>query len=108
VRHALQLAVLIALAGSAPTSAAQRPPTIQVVIDRAVFQPASVAAKVGDTVEWINRDFVDHTATTKKKAWDVAVPAGKTGRVVLKAAGTFDYYCRLHPNMTATVVVKKE
>ena len=37
--------------------------TIQVTIDKLVFSPVEVKAKVGDTVTWINKDIVVHTAT---------------------------------------------
>ena len=64
-------------------------------------------AHVGDVIEWTNKDIFDHTATAKNGEFDVVIPAGKKVRVVLKHAGTFDYYCRLHPNMTARVTVEK-
>jgi plastocyanin len=65
-----------------------------------------VDAKVGDTIEWVNNDVFDHTATVKGQ-WDVQIPAGQKGRLVLKKAGTFAYFCRFHPNMKATLVVTK-
>ena len=88
---------------SAPEPAA--PKVVQITIDKATFgnPPASLVA--GDTVEWVNKDIFDHTSTSKPGAWDVVIPAGKKARVVMKKAGTFDYYCRYHPNMQARVVV---
>jgi plastocyanin len=37
--------------------------TIQVTIDKLVFSPVEIKAKVGDTITWINKDIVAHTAT---------------------------------------------
>jgi plastocyanin len=67
--------------------------------------PAVVSAKVGDTVEWINKDFLVHTATARNGDFDVNLAPKKTGSVVVKKAGTVDYYCRYHPNMKATLNV---
>ena len=78
---------------------------VKVPISDLVFSPAEVTVHVGDTVEWDNADFVDHTATAKDGDWDVAIAAGKTGRVELNRTGTIAYYCRFHPNMTGTIKV---
>lgn len=77
--------------------------TIQVVIDKLVFSPAEIAVKVGDTIEWVNKDRFAHTATVKG-GWDVTIPAGKTGSRVVEKAESVDYYCRFHPNMKGRVV----
>ena len=88
------------------SSAAAAPPaTVTVTIDKAAFREQSVSAHVGDTIEWINKDIFDHTATAKSGEFKVEVPAGKKARAVLRSAGTLDYYCEYHPNMTAKVVV---
>lgn len=86
--------------------AAPAPKTIQIAINDVAFAKTKVNANVGDTIEWVNNDIVDHTATAKGQ-WDVEIPAGQKGHVVLKKAGTFAYYCRFHPNMKATLVVTK-
>ncbi|MDX8534255.1 cupredoxin family copper-binding protein [Mesorhizobium sp. VK25A] len=78
--------------------------TIEVTIDKMVFLPASVQAKVGDTIEWTNKDILAHTATVKG-GWDVTIPAKSKGKVMLKAAGSVDYFCRFHPNMKGHVDV---
>ena len=67
--------------------------------------PAEVSAKVGDTIEWNNMDVLLHSATARNGDFDVNLPPKKTGSVVLKKAGTVDYYCRYHPNMKATINV---
>jgi hypothetical protein len=69
--------------------------TIQVVIDKLVFSPAEIKAKVGDTIEWVNKDILAHTATVRGD-WDVMIAANKSASVVLKNAGAVEYY---HPNM---------
>lgn len=78
---------------------------VKVAIGDLVFTPAEITVRAGDTVEWTNADFVDHTATAKSGEWDVLIPAGKSGRVELSLPGTVAYYCRYHPGMTGTIHV---
>src|SRR5689334_25168537 len=87
---------------TAPSGAA----TVTIVMQNLVITPAEVSAKVGDTIEWINKDVVAHTATTQQGgAFDVMLPAGKSGSLVVDKAGMFPYFCRFHPNMKATLTV---
>jgi plastocyanin len=79
--------------------------TIQITMENLVISPAEAAAKVGDTIEWINKDILAHTATARNGDWDVTMPPKKTITLVLKKAGTVEYYCRFHPNMKATLTV---
>ncbi|MEP7031309.1 MAG: cupredoxin domain-containing protein [Pseudolabrys sp.] len=79
--------------------------TIQVVIDKLVFAPVNVQAKVGDTIEWVNKDILAHTATATNKDWDVMIGPKKTATLVLKKAGAADYSCKFHPNMKGRVTV---
>jgi plastocyanin len=81
--------------------------TIRITIKDLVYSPAAAQAKVGDTVEWINKDVIAHTATARNGDWDVMIPANKTARLVVKKAGAVDYYCRFHPNMTARLTVAR-
>ena len=79
--------------------------TIQVTIDKLVFAPADLNAKVGDTIEWVNKDALVHTATATNGDFNVNIAPNQTGRVVLKRAGAADYFCKFHPNMKGRVVV---
>jgi len=89
----LPIALALALSAS-PAFAA----TIEVTIDKLVFSPASIEAKVGDTIEWVNKDVFAHTATVKG-GWEVMIPPKSKGKITLKEAGAVDYFCRFHPNM---------
>ena len=79
--------------------------TIQVTIDKLVFTPAEVNAKVGDTIEWVNKDTLLHNAKATNGDWTVSLPPKQNGQVVLKKAGTVDYFCTLHPNMKGRIIV---
>jgi plastocyanin len=82
-----------------------RAATIQITMENLVVSPAETSAKVGDTIEWINKDVFAHTATAKNGDFDVMLPPKKSATFVLKKAGIVDYYCRYHPNMKATLKV---
>jgi plastocyanin len=79
--------------------------TVQITMEDLVISPAEASAKVGDTIEWINKDIFAHTSTARNGDWDVMIPPKKTVTSVLNKAGTVEYYCRFHPNMKATLVV---
>ncbi|TMJ22373.1 MAG: amicyanin [Alphaproteobacteria bacterium] len=99
------LAALTALALVAQSISAQAA-TIQITMENLAILPAEASAKIGDTIEWINKDIVAHTATARNGDWDVTLPPHKTGTLVLKKAGTVDYYCRFHPNMKAVLKIE--
>ncbi|HEV7878104.1 cupredoxin domain-containing protein [Bradyrhizobium sp.] len=100
-RWVLPIAAALVLGAPASAHAA----TIQISMENLLISPAEATAKVGDTVELINRDIFAHTATARNGDFDVAMPPKKTVTFVLKKAGTIDYYCRFHPNMKATLTV---
>ena len=52
-----------------------------------MISPAEASAKVGDTIEWINKDIFVHTATARNGDWDVTMPPKKIVTLVLKKAG---------------------
>jgi plastocyanin len=100
-RWALPIVAALVLATSVSAPAA----TIQISMENLVISPAEATAKVGDTIEWTNKDIFAHTATARNGDWDVTMPPKKTVTSVLNKAGRIEYYCRFHPNMTATLVV---
>jgi plastocyanin len=71
------------------------------------YAPATVTIRVGDTVTWINRDPVEHTATATNGSFDTGMiaPDG-SARIRFTRAGTYAYLCTPHPDMRGTVVVR--
>jgi plastocyanin len=90
----------------AVTAIPARGATIQISMENLEVSPAEASAKVGDTIEWINRDVLAHTATARNGDFDVTMPPKNTVRLVLKKAGSVEYYCRYHPNMKATLKIE--
>jgi len=97
----LPIAAALVLGVSVSAQAA----TIQISMENLEIMPAEASVKVGDTIEWSNKDVLAHTATARNGDFDVMLPPKKTGSLVVKKAGTFEYYCRFHPNMKAMLNV---
>lgn len=71
------------------------------------FQPRNLEVAVGDTVVWINRDAVPHTATAVDGSWDSGeLGRGESWTWVPAEPGTWDYLCDFHPTMKASLRVK--
>lgn len=100
VRTSALVAAALAFAGL-PAAAE----TIRVEMKNVGYEPAEISAHVGDTIEWVNGDILAHTATSRRKEWDVTILPNKTGRITLKQSGQIHYYCRFHPNMVGRISV---
>jgi plastocyanin len=77
-----------------------------VSIDNFSFGPASAKVSAGTTVKWTNHDDIPHTVISTNKVF--ASPALDTGQQFsfrFEKAGTYPYYCSLHPKMTGKVLV---
>ena len=83
------------------------PQTVAVEIDNFKFGTASLEVAAGTTVTWTNRDDVPHTVTSSTKIFkSAALDTAEGFSYTFKEAGTFEYYCSLHPHMTGKVVVR--
>ncbi|HEY8296863.1 MAG TPA: cupredoxin family copper-binding protein [Candidatus Baltobacteraceae bacterium] len=101
----LGFALLGAAATPAPDAAAK--PAIVVHMKNFAFSPAKVSIKSGQTVEWINDDSVQHSATADDHSWNSGELAqGASWSKTFTAAGTYTYYCDDHEFMKAEIDVK--
>jgi len=79
------------------------------------FLPSTVVITAGGTVTWENTDTAAHTASSGTAAggpdgvFDSSlVMAGGSYSVTLDDAGTYPYFCMVHPWMSGTVIVEAE
>jgi len=78
-----------------------------VTIDNFTFSPKELTVAVVTTVKWINHDDVPHLVVNKDKAFrSKALDTDDSFSYTFASAGTFDYFCALHPYMVGKVIVK--
>jgi plastocyanin len=70
------------------------------------FSPKEMTVNAGATVGFVNAGVAPHTATAKDGTWDTGmVRAGGRAEITFANPGTYSYYCTVHPNMVATLLV---
>jgi plastocyanin len=80
------------------------------------FEPETLKVGKGTTVKWTNEDDSIHTVTSgtpETSSWGTKFDSdylrgGKNYEHVFKSTGTFNYFCTLHPYMTAKIVVSSK
>jgi len=82
------------------------PGETQVTIDNFTFNPGAVTVSVGTKIVWENNDDIPHSIVeTKGKFHSAALDTEDKFSFTFDQAGTFEYFCGLHPHMTGKVVV---
>jgi plastocyanin len=87
--------------------AQQKQETADVKIDNFSFGPAALTVPVGTTITWTNRDDIPHTVVStdgifKSKVLDTDEKFSFT----FSKAGTYPYFCSIHPKMTGKIIVQ--
>ena len=103
------IAMLLLFVGSSRVRAVDQPSTASVAIkiDNFVFGPQAITVPVSTTVTWTSSDDIPHTAVStdgvfKSRVMDTDEEFSHT----FTKAGTYCYFCSVHPKMTGQVVVK--
>lgn len=79
----------------------------KVSIDNFSFAPQDLTVKAGTTVTWVNQDDVPHTVVSNdKKFKSKALDTDDKFSFTFTDPGTYEYFCSVHPKMTAKVTVK--
>ena len=79
----------------------------EVKIDNFVFNPAELTIAVGTTVKFVNHDDIPHSVVDKNKAFrSKALDTDDSFSFTFANAGSFDYFCGLHPHLTGKIIVK--
>jgi plastocyanin len=105
----VMIATLLLFAGSPSVTANDQSSAAnaEVKIDNFVFGPETITVPVGATVTWTNKDDIPHTAVStdgvfKSKVMDTDEKFSHT----FDKAGTYPYYCTIHPKMAGKIVVQ--
>lgn len=105
------LLVLLFLSGgigrSFSTAAQQQLAVKEVTIDNFSFGPMELTIPAGTQVTWINKDDVPHTVVSvDQKFKSKALDTDDKFSFTFQEAGTYEYFCSVHPKMTAKIIVK--
>ncbi len=118
MRRSVFLAVFIAFlgigalgAGSRNSGVAmqQKAESAEVKIDNFSFGPLTLTVSVGTTVTWTNGDDIPHTvvsADDPKAFKSKVLDTDEKFSFTFSKAGTYPYFCSIHPKMTAKVIVQ--
>jgi len=81
--------------------------SMEVRVDNFTFGPQTLTVAVNSTVTWVNRDDIPHVIVSndgvfKSKALDTDEKYSFT----FTKAGTYAYFCGIHPKMVGKIVVQ--
>ena len=96
-------------AAAAPAAVTGSSSTASVDMMGYKFSPANLTIKVGDTVTWTNHDTAPHNVVISDgpvKFTSPTLNTGDTYTYTFTVAGTYDYYCSIHPDMQASITVE--
>jgi amicyanin len=82
--------------------------TTEIKIDNFSFTPKSLTIKPGTAVTWMNRDDIPHNVvSTENKFSSPILDTDQAFSFRFREAGSYPYFCKLHPMMTGTIVVER-
>jgi plastocyanin len=108
-RASLFLAGLfLALSAPFPAAPVASAATLAVMMQGYAFSPATMTVHVGDTITWMQHDQAPHDVVTTSAPVAFRSPQlsqGQSWSYTFRQAGTYAYYCSVHPDMRASVTV---
>jgi plastocyanin len=107
--YAVAAMMMVAMLAAARGIAANPPQatTAEVKIDNFSFGPATLTVALGTTVTWVNHDDIPHTVVSTDSVFKSKVlDTDEKFSFTFTKAGSYPYFCSIHPKMTATVVVR--
>ena len=99
----LGLAFGLAVPGAVSAAHAEE---IEVKIDNFTFAPQKLTVKAGTTVTWINEDDIPPTVVSTGHFRSKPLDTGDKFTFTFTTAGSFVYFCSLHPHMQASITVE--
>ena len=99
--------MLLTLSSRVTANAQPEAPGATVKIDNFVFGPQTLTVPAGTTVTWTNSDDIPHTSVSTEGVFKSKVlDTDEKFSYTFTKAGTYPYYCTIHPKMTGKIVVQ--
>jgi len=98
--------MMTALMFSSAAIAAEESKKIEIAIENYAFVPKVVSIPKGTTIVWKNQDQSPHNIqSTTKQFRSPPLDTNETYSHTFTDAGSFAYFCVLHPHMIGTIEV---
>jgi plastocyanin len=84
-------------------------PAASIAIENFQFRPMELEIAAGGSVTWQNADDVPHTVSSRdeQRSFDSGpLDTDQAFTFRFSKPGRYDYYCKVHPHMTGTIIVK--
>lgn len=70
------------------------------------YQPSTLKVKEGAVIKLINDDQDEHSITAQNGEFDIEIEGGNQEEMIPPVPGTYDFYCKYHPEMNGTLIVE--
>ncbi|HEY4776500.1 MAG TPA: cupredoxin family copper-binding protein [Candidatus Acidoferrales bacterium] len=92
---------------AASAQGAAKSQEVVVKIDNFSYMPHDITVAAGTTVIWVNNDDIPHTVVSTTDAFkSKALDTDDKFSFKFDKPGTYEYFCSIHPKMTAKVIVQ--
>lgn len=79
----------------------------EVRVDNFTFAPDTVTVPVNTTVTWVNKDDIPHVIASNDGVFkSKALDTDQRYSYRFSKAGTYPYYCSIHPKMVGKILVQ--
>jgi plastocyanin len=79
---------------------------VEVRVDNFTFTPETLTVQVNSPVTWVNKDDIPHViASTDGLFKSKALDTDQQYSFTFSKAGTYPYFCAIHPKMVGKIVV---
>ncbi len=98
---------IVALMSSPDKARSEANQTAEVRVDNFTFGPQSITVPVNTTVTWVNRDDIPHVIVSTDGVFrSKALDTDDKYSFTFTKAGTYPYFCGIHPKMVGKIVVQ--
>ena len=103
----IALAVACLLAVRPTLASGEEANATEVRVDNFTFAPETLTVPVNSTVTWVNKDDIPHVIASNEGLFkSKALDTDQNYSYTFTKAGTYAYYCSVHPKMVGKIVVQ--
>ena len=102
---AVAMAAMLALHPTLATGQEDKASGAEVKVDNFTFGPNTLTVPVNSTVTWVNKDDIPHVIASNDGLFkSKALHTDQKYSYTFSKAGTYPYYCSIHPKMVAELL----